>query len=129
MTGSRADKGAHIGPAFTPSGEAKEESAETHAAAESEPIGPPPEEERAPGVIHLERTDSGQVATFQNLSPKRLTFTISATDAAGNVHSSIQVTALPHKSEVLNDHGLVIMPGDQIRVQSPPYQDFSVSAY
>jgi hypothetical protein len=90
---------------------------------------PPPEEERAPALIRLEQTDSGQIATFQSLGSKRMTFTISTHDSTGAVHSSIQVTAPPHKSEVLNDQGLIIMPGDQILVQSPPYQEFSVSAY
>jgi hypothetical protein len=98
---------------------------------EGEPKDPEPSELRAPALVLLTPPEgqSPQIATFENLGPGRPTFTISTMDASGAIHSSIQVQARPHQRQVLNDRGLVILPGDRILVHSPPYQDFSIDAY
>lgn len=94
-------------------------------------IGPDPTELNAPALIQLDpaTAESGQIATFTNTGGKRMTFTVSTVDSNGSIRSSIEVTTPPHKRQVLNELGLVISPGDKIVVQSPPYKDYSVSAY
>ena len=92
---------------------------------------PDPSELGVPALIQLEPPTDGsaQKATFTNMGGRRMTFTISTVDSTGTVHSSIELTTPPHKQQSLTEQGLLIMPGDQIVVKSPPYQDYTVSAY
>jgi hypothetical protein len=100
------------------------------AQSDEEPAPPDPAQEPVPVLIQLERPTAQSaetVATFQNQGSKHLKFTISTIDSTGAIHSTIEMSAPPHRWESLNERGLLILPGDQIVVRSPPYQDYTVS--
>lgn len=95
-----------------------------------EPAPADPAQQPVPVLIQFERptAESAETtATFQNQGSKHLRFAISTVDSTGAIHSSIEISAPPHKWESLNEQGLLILPGDQIIVKSPPYQDYVVS--
>ena len=100
------------------------------AQSDDEPAPPDPAQEPVPVLIQLERPTAQSaetIATFQNQGSKHLKFTISTIDSTGAIHSSIEMSAPPHRWESLNERGLLILPGDEIVVRSPPYQDYTVS--
>jgi hypothetical protein len=100
------------------------------AQSDEEQAQPDPAQETVPALIQLERptAESPQpIVTFQNQGSKHLKFTISTIDSTGAIHSTIEISSPPHRWESLNERGLLIFPGDQIVVRSPPYQDYVVS--
>ena len=100
------------------------------AGGDMEPAPVDPAQQPVPVLVQLERptAESAEtIATLQNRGSKHLRFSISTVDATGAIHSSIEISAPPHKWESLNEQGLLILPGDQIVVKSPPYQDYVVS--
>ncbi len=104
---------------------------ETVSGSDPDEAGPALDAQQAPALIQLvppTAESPQQTVTFQNLGSKHLTFSVSTVDSTGAVHSSIQISSPPHKRVVLNERGLIVLPGDQIVVKSPPYMDFSVSA-
>ncbi|HVO47264.1 MAG TPA: hypothetical protein VMT29_13100 [Steroidobacteraceae bacterium] len=81
------------------------------------------EDTEVPIDLRIRSHDGQSGAAVFNRSGEPLHLAITAGNPATGQSSHVDVTLDAHESKELTDVGLAIAPGDQIRVQSPPYKD------
>jgi len=93
----------------------------------ADPDAPPREDIEVPVAVRVR--SHGQAAptvTLLNRSADLLHLSIVAQNPSTGQQSQADVTLDAHETKELTDSNLVIEPGDQIRVQGPPYRDLMV---
>jgi len=95
----------------------------------NENLDEPPDVSRqmVPASLIVSHDLQGRVARMQNESSETLTFRITSKHSKTGSNSMVEVTIPPKRWSRLTDVGLVIGSGDEVTIESPPYQARSIS--